>query len=319
MSNEPIFLQPVFKEKIWGGQKLKTEFKYDIPSEQTGEAWVIAAHSHGANVIENGPLKGWTLADAWEKHGDLFNRAPDADDAYPLLVKILDAHDDLSVQVHPNDALAREMENEPYGKTECWYVLDAEPDAELVLGHHAETQDELSQMMDDGKWDKLLRRVKVQPGDFVYVPSGTIHAIGAGVVILETQQSSDITYRVYDYDRQDSQGNQRELHLDKARQVTNVPHQTPELDQSTSHVGDMKVTKLVENNYFAVSHWTLNGTVEKTLSTDFLQVSVISGEAVLKVDGDEYSLYKGTNFILPHDITEYELSGEADFVVSWVS
>src|SRR5690606_31738382 len=143
---------------------------------------------------------------------------------YPLLVKILDAADDLSVQVHPNDSYAREVEGVPYGKTECWYVLSAEEGAELVLGHHAKTREELVQMMDQGEWDKLLRRIKVKAGDFIYVPSGTIHAIGKGIVILETQQSSDITYRVYDYDRRDSMGNKRELHLDRAREVTLVPH-----------------------------------------------------------------------------------------------
>ncbi|HLR61603.1 MAG TPA: mannose-6-phosphate isomerase, class I [Lentibacillus sp.] len=318
MYSEPIFLQPVFQEKIWGGNKLKTVYHYDIPSEQTGEAWVISAHPNGPSVIENGPLKGQTLAEAWESHGELFNKSADNNEAYPLLIKILDANDDLSVQVHPDDAFAREVEGVPYGKTECWYVLDANPDSELILGHHAETKQDLEQMMADGEWDELLRRVKVEPGDFIYVPSGTIHAIGAGIVILETQQSSDTTYRVYDYDRTDADGNQRELHLEKAAAVTNVPHRIPELNQEEAVSGDLTMTKLVENEYFGVSQWVLNGRVEQTMEADFLQVSVIKGDAVLAVDGKRFEIKKGTHFILPHGIEKYELSGEAEFVVSWV-
>ncbi|MBR3119920.1 MAG: mannose-6-phosphate isomerase, partial [Oceanobacillus sp.] len=148
MYNEPIFLQPVFQERIWGGQKLNTQFNYEIPYEHTGEAWVVSAHPNGPSVIENGPLKGKTLADAWLEHGELFNKGKDNDGAYPLLVKVLDAADDLSVQVHPNDQFAQEVEDVPYGKTECWYVLSAEEGAELVLGHHATTREELEDMID---------------------------------------------------------------------------------------------------------------------------------------------------------------------------
>ncbi|WP_077330305.1 mannose-6-phosphate isomerase, class I [Virgibacillus siamensis] len=318
MYNEPIFLKPVFQERIWGGQKLKTEYNYDIPSDQTGEAWVISAHPNGPSIIENGPLKGKTLKDAWENHGELFHKATENDEAYPLLVKILDANADLSVQVHPDDTYAFKVEDQPYGKTECWYVLDAEPDAEIVFGHQASTYDEFVQMIDDGEWNSLLRRVKVKPGDFVYVPSGTIHAIGKGIVILETQQSSDITYRVYDYDRTDAEGNKRELHLEKAKQVSAVPHQDPALDQNEMVSGGLFMKKLARNDYFAVSHWNLEGEAKQKLSEDFLQVSVIDGEAVLEVHGKRFEIQKGMHFILPNGIGSYSLSGNAEFIVSWV-
>ncbi len=279
---------------------------------------MISAHPNGPSKIQNGPLKGHTLADAWDSYGELFNKSADNNEAYPLLVKILDANDDLSVQVHPDDAFAREIEGVPYGKTECWYILDADPGAELILGHHAETKQELEQMMADSEWDKLLRHVKVQPGDFVYVPSGTIHAIGGGIVLLETQQSSDTTYRVYDYNRTDADGNKRELHLKKAAAVTNVPHQIPELNQEEAVSGDLTITKLVVNNYFGVSHWVLNGRVEQLMKSDFLQVSVIAGQAVLTVGDKQFEIEKGMHFILPHGTGKYEFSGEAEFVVSWV-
>ncbi|MCM3670918.1 mannose-6-phosphate isomerase, class I [Mesobacillus maritimus] len=316
--NEPIFLQPVLQERIWGGKKLHTEFHYNIPSEQTGEAWVISAHPNGPSVIKNGSLEGKTLADAWKEHGELFNKAADNDEEYPLLVKILDAADDLSVQVHPNDQFAREVENVPYGKTECWYVVSAEEGAELVLGHHAQTQEELAQMVEQGEWDKLLRRIKVKAGDFVYVPSGTIHAIGKGIVILETQQSSDITYRVYDYDRTDAAGNKRELHLERSIQVTTVPHQDANVEQIENVIGDLVEKKLVEEQYFTVYHWNLNGEATREQNSDFLQVSVLDGQATLTIEDQSYDIQKGTHFILPNGIKEYSLKGQAEFIVSHV-
>lgn len=316
MYNEPIFLKPVLQERIWGGKKLRTEYGYDIPSDKTGEAWVISAHPNGPSVIENGPLAGKTLADVWEKHGELFNKAPENNEEYPLLVKILDANDDLSVQVHPDDQFAREVEGQPYGKTECWYVLQAEPEASLVLGHHAKTREELERMMDSGEWDHLLQYKEVQAGDFVYVPSGTIHAIGKGIVILETQQSSDITYRVYDYDRKDAAGQTRELHLDRAKEVTTVPHRQADSEQSEEFAGDLRIKKLVEENYFTVYHWDLNGKVNRKLEHDFLQVSVTEGSVQITVGDKTFQAAKGSHFILPQGTEEYEISGIGQFVVS---
>lgn len=314
--NDPIFLQPVFQGRIWGGQKLRTEFDYEIPNDMTGEAWVISAHPHGPSTITNGPLAGKTLADAWNEHKGLFNKNADEQGEYPLLVKILDAADDLSVQVHPNDQFAREVEGVPFGKTECWYVLSAEEGAELVLGHYAKTKEELAEMIDQGQWDKLLRRVKVKAGDFVYVPSGTIHAIGKGIVILETQQSSDITYRVYDYDRKDAANNKRELHLERSKQVTTVPHQDAEVKQTETVNGGLVEKKLVEEQYFTVYHWELNGQADCEMDKDFLQVSVVDGKAAITIDGKSFDLEKGTHFILPHGVRQFKLDGKAEFIVS---
>ncbi|MGN8647622.1 mannose-6-phosphate isomerase, class I [Gracilibacillus sp. HCP3S3_G5_1] len=319
MYQEPIFLQPIFQERIWGGQKLHTEFHYTIPYEKTGEAWAISAHENGPSKIINGDLKGQTLLDAWKNHGDLFNKPVDNEEAYPLLIKILDANDNLSVQVHPDDQYAREVVNEAYGKTECWYVLSAEEDAELIIGHHAQTKEELVAMIDQGKWDDLLRRVKVKAGDFVYVPSGTIHAIGKGIVILETQQSSDITYRVYDYDRTDAAGNTRELHLQEAKEVTTVPHQTPQLTEEINEKQGLTEKKLVEETYFTVYHWDLNGEVELERSTDFLQVSIIEGEATITTNDHTHNIKKGDHFIIPATINHYKLEGDASFIVSHTS
>ncbi|MGZ4113018.1 MAG: type I phosphomannose isomerase catalytic subunit, partial [Tumebacillaceae bacterium] len=227
MVQGPLFLTPVFQERIWGGTALRERFGYAIPTDHTGECWGISAHLHGPSRICNGPLAGRTLAEVWEQHPELFGREIGrvgrggserakgqkfgsgrlaACEAFPLLVKILDANSDLSVQVHPDDAYAAEHERGELGKTECWYVLDCAPDAELILGHRAQSRAELAEMMQSGAWDDLLIRRPIQPGLFFYVPSGTVHALGKGTLVLEIQQSSDTTYRVYDYDRVDANG-----------------------------------------------------------------------------------------------------------------
>lgn len=316
MYQEPIFLQPIFQERIWGGQKLHNEFHYTIPYERTGEAWAISAHENGPSKILNGELKGKTLLDAWKNNGELFNKPVDKKEAYPLLIKILDANDNLSVQVHPDDQYAREVAKEAYGKTECWYVLSAEEGAELIIGHHAQTREELEKMIDRGQWDQLLRRIPVSAGDFVYVPSGTIHAIGKGIVILETQQSSDITYRVYDYDRTDAQGHTRELHLEQAKEVTMVPHETPALSKTTMQNQDLTETKLVEEQYFTVFHWELKGKANLIREHDFLQVSVVDGAATITTNGHSNQIQKGDHFIVPASIKEYKLEGNAEMIVS---
>lgn len=316
--NQPIFLQPIFQERIWGGEKLNTEFGYDIPSNITGEAWVISAYRNGPSLIKNGPLEGKTLIDAWSNHGELFNKKENNYEDYPLLVKIIDATNDLSVQVHPNDEYAQNVEGAPYGKTECWYVLSAEEGAELILGHHASTKEELDRMVDDGEWDKFLRRVKVKAGDFVYVPSGTIHAIGKGIVILETQQSSDITYRVYDYERIDAVGQTRELHLEKSKEVTTVPYEIFNVEQTETRIEGLTEKKLVEAKYFTVYHWTLNGGVKRELAHDFLQVSVVEGSGEITIERKSFPLEKGTHFILPNGVKTYELKGNAEFIVSHI-
>lgn len=198
--NEPIFLAPVFQERIWGGRKLQDLFGYDIPNELTGECWAVSAHPNGQSIVKNGAYQGNTLGQLWSSHQELFHSDSPV---FPLLTKILDASDNLSVQVHPDDEYAGKNENGELGKTECWYIVDAEPGAEIIYGHEAQSKEQLVQMMNDAKWDDLLTKIKVKRGDFFYVPSGTIHALGKGIVVLETQQSSDTTYRVYDYDRKD--------------------------------------------------------------------------------------------------------------------
>jgi mannose-6-phosphate isomerase len=311
---QPLFLKPVFKERIWGGTALATQFNYDIPTDQTGECWAISAHPNGPSVIENGPFAGMSLDELWKKQPELFGNPKD--EVFPLLTKILDANADLSVQVHPEDEYAKVHENGDLGKTECWYILDCKEGADMIFGHNAKTKEELIQQINDGKWNELLRRVKIKPGDFFYVPSGTIHALCEGTLVLETQQSSDTTYRVYDYDRRDAEGNLRELHLDKAIVVTTVPHHESGVTTKVEKREQATITTFVESEFFSVYKWAVDGKAAFSSDEHYLLVSVIKGDGTLLHAGERYPLKKGMHFILPVGFGAFELDGNVEFIVS---
>ena len=313
---EPLFLQPVFQERIWGGTRLKEQFQYDIPSNRTGECWAISGHPNGQSIVKNGPYAGKTIGELWENHRELFGNLEG--DVFPLLVKILDANADLSVQVHPDDEYAAKYENGELGKTECWYIIDCKEDAEIVFGHTAKTKEELRQQIEAGNWDELLRRVPIKPGDFFFVPSGTIHALCEGTLVLETQQSSDTTYRVYDYDRIDQNGNKRELHIEKSIDVTTVPHRDPELNITTKQIQDAQVTTFIQGEYFSVYKWDVNGKLVTENKQPFLLFSVLAGNGNLQINDQTYSLNKGDHFILPATVKEFSLDGNLQLIVSHV-
>ncbi len=311
--NQPIFFQPIFQERIWGGDHL-TKFGYNIPSNQTGECWAFAAHENGQSKVKTGPFEGKTLGELWETQRELFGHV--AGEKFPLLTKILDANDDLSVQVHPNDEYAYKNENGEFGKTECWYIIDCEPEAEIIYGHHAKSREEFVQLIEDGKWDELLTRKQVKKGDFFFVPSGTIHAIGKGILILETQQNSDTTYRVYDYDRTDSNGNKRELHIEKSIEVTTIPAINPSLHFEQSKVDDIQITTFVRDPYFTVHKWEINGQASLEQTQSFQLVSVIEGQGTISVNHEEFEFNKGDHFMLPNEMGKFSLTGNADLIVS---
>lgn len=309
---QPLFLIPVMHEKIWGGNRLRTVFGYAIPSERTGECWAISAHPHGVSVVANGDLAGQPLDVLYAERPDLFGHP--LSPVFPLLTKILDADDWLSVQVHPDDAYGRVHEGE-LGKTECWYVISADPGAEIVYGHTATSKKELVELIAAGAWDKLLTRVPVKAGDFFDVPAGTIHAIGKGIMILETQQSSDTTYRVYDFDRVDDQGQQRELHLAKSIDVTtigSVKNTTP----ATLKLQGLTTTLLVANPFFTVYEWDIAERTTMYRTADYLLASVLEGTGHLTVAGEVYPLHKGSHFLLPHDVASWTLDGQLTLIVS---
>ncbi|MFJ7679206.1 mannose-6-phosphate isomerase, class I [Peribacillus sp. NPDC097198] len=312
--NEPIFLTPSFQERIWGGTKLKSIYQYDIPSAQTGECWAISGHENGESTVISGEYSGEKLSDLWENHPELFGFYHS--EKFPLLIKILDANYDLSVQVHPDDFFAKSLESDELGKTECWYIIDCEEDAEIVFGHHAQTKTELVTMIENNQWDDLLHRVKVHPGDFFYVPSGTVHAIGKGTLVLETQQSSDTTYRVYDYNRTGPDGERRELHLEKAVAVATVPHITKKVEPKICRVDEATITTFVEDQYFSVHKWEVHNRIELVQDQPFMLVSVLEGNGTIQVNHKAYPIKKGQHFILPYRMENFILNGFMSLIVS---
>ncbi|AND71726.1 MULTISPECIES: mannose-6-phosphate isomerase, class I [Enterococcus] len=310
---EPMFLKPVFQEKIWGGSRLRSVFGFDIPNDKIGEDWAISAHPHGVSVVENGEYQGQKLDELWQNHKELFGNPTEP--VFPLLIKILDAEDELSVQVHPDDAYGMKHEGE-LGKTECWYIIDAEPRAEIIYGHHAKTREELAEMIQEGRWDDLLKKVPVKKGDFFYVPSGTIHAIGKGIMILETQQSSDTTYRVYDYDRKDANGNTRELHIQQSIDVTTVPAITPQIQMKEVRKGNSSIVTYLETEFFNVYEWDIKGITSFKKQAPYTLATVIDGAGELVVNEKIYPLTKGASFILPNDVTEWTVQGELSIIAS---
>ncbi|WP_297816556.1 type I phosphomannose isomerase catalytic subunit [uncultured Lactobacillus sp.] len=309
---EPIFLTPYFRPKIWGGRKLNTELGYKIPDGKVGEAWVISGYKDDASTVTQGPYKGMTLRDLYLKHPELFGN-PKAKE-FPLLVKFLDANDNLSVQVHPDDDYARVHENDS-GKTESWYVLHAEPGAKLIYGHNAKSKEELEDWIKNGKWDKLFRYVPVKEGDFLYVPAGTVHALTKGIMVIETQQSSDVTYRLYDWDRVDKKtGKKRELHIKQSLDTIQVPHKDPKLNITHETVGDAKITTLAQppvSPHFYLWQIDVNGIFNWTLDDHpYLLVSVIKGNGKFSADGKDYNIKLGTNFIIPNEIKKFSFSGD---------
>ncbi|MCM1262724.1 MAG: mannose-6-phosphate isomerase, class I [Butyrivibrio sp.] len=310
MSGEILFLNPVFKQMIWGGDRLGKDWPYKIPGDNTGECWAVSAHPNGDCTIKKGTYEGRTLSQLWKENPELFGNTNK--DRFPLLVKIIDAKDDLSIQVHPDDTYAMANENGSLGKTECWYVLDSKEGASLVVGHNAATKAELNAMVKEGRWNELLREIPVKKGDFIQIEPGTVHAIKGGLMILETQQNSDITYRVYDYNRL-TNGKPRELHLEKSLDVITVPAKSVEESiLEADKLPENKLNLLVECGYYKVWKLDITNKFEMRQEEDFLIMSVIGGEGELNGE----TVRKGDHFILPYGYGDICIKGELQLIIS---
>ena len=317
---QPLFLKPVFKEMIWGGSALRELFNYDIPSDNTGECWAISAHKNGDCMVatrEGSDYSGKTLSELWKNNKELWGESGKAE-VFPLLTKLISAETDLSIQVHPDDEYAKAHENGSLGKTECWYVADAKEGATIVIGHNAKDKEELEKYISEKNFKGLIREIPVKKGDFFFIEPGTVHAIKGGTVILETQQNSDITYRLYDYDRLQN-GKPRELHIDKCLDVITCPFENGEpahREAKTYEDGSVE-RNLVVCSLFEVTYVKVEKYVKLAQETDFTLVSVLSGEGeLIGKDGKKYIIKKGEHFILPNGFGEYELTGNMELITS---
>ncbi len=301
-------LKPALKDYLWGGTRLKTEYKMESDLEKVAEAWVLSTHKDGAGIVLNGELAGKTLTEAVELFGkDCLGENGKKFSYFPILIKLIDAKDDLSVQVHPNDEYALRVEGE-YGKTEMWYIVDCEEGATLYYGFKEEiTKDEFRAKIADNTITDVLNKVPVKKGDVFFIPSGTIHAIGSGILIAEIQQNSNTTYRVSDYGRLGADGKPRPLHIDKAVEVTSL---TPPPVQT-----DLPKGTLAECDYFKVRLFSTND--EKQIEVDFSSFT-----SLLCLDGevafDGVTLVKGDCAFIPANSGKITFSGSATLIESRV-
>lgn len=316
----PLQFEPILKERIWGGTKLKTQLNKPIISNITGESWEISTIENDFSVVANGTFRGKSL-------NELINEFPEAvlgtnvyakfGKQFPLLFKYLDAREDLSIQVHPNDELAKKRHNS-FGKTEMWYVMQADVDALLIVGFKKKSSsEEYIQNLNKKTLLNILDTKKVKKGDVFMLDTGTIHAIGAGTVIAEIQQTSDITYRVYDFDRVDANGNTRELHIDLALEALNYE----KIEAQRFYSKTLNISNEVVNcKYFTTNFIPLTGNMEiHKNQNSFTVYMCVDGDFQLTVYEEDYTYKKGDTVLIPAALTDFQLSGKASILEIYIS
>ena len=291
MNKEPVKLTGVFKDYLWGGRKLKESYNKITELDKVAESWELSVHKDGESVIASGELAGCSLSEYIAKNEGCLGKRAEKFECFPILIKLIDACNKLSVQVHPNDEYAMREEKE-YGKTEMWYVAECEEGATLYYGVNREiTRDELKNRIADNTILEVLNEVKVKKGDVFFIEAGTIHAIGKGIVICEIQQNSNTTYRVYDYDRRDKDGNARELHIEKAIEVATLKPSEPFKAE-----GDL----LADCKYFTVHRYNIEGKREIEMGSEsFCSLTVTDGSLEMEIGENSIHMQKGETVFVP--------------------
>lgn len=312
MKPYPIQFEPVFQERVWGGRAL-AQFGYSIPEGRIGEGWMISDHPNGITKAGNGPLKGLGLDQIREKYGQAWFGTKNADhqSRFPLLIKLLDCNDDLSIQVHPNDHYANLPEGE-LGKTEMWYVLAAKPGAKIIYGLKEKIHDrgKLQQLIEEDRILEGLEQVDVKAGDAFYIPAGTVHALGEGLLVAEIQQNSDTTYRLYDYNRPGLDGKPRELHIEDSLNVISFSNKDAKHTRNNNPTPN-SWTRLASSPYFVVDlgavnqHWEM-----KTSADSFIIHIVCEGSGEIYWEGGSFHVQAGECYLLPANLGAYQFKGQ---------
>lgn len=289
---KPIFIDAVIKYKVWGYEKWLVSVRKDECSRVIDK------------VSKNNVL---FLDELIDKNLNLFGL--ENSNKFPLLIKYIETYDNLSVQVHPGNEYALKNHSS-LGKSECWYILDAEENAEIIYGHNAISLKDFKKNVELGNWDSLLKKIKVKKGDFIYVPSGSLHAIGKGIKLIEVQQNSDITYRLYDYNRKDREGNLRDIHINDVYNTIRVPHNDENIKVESSKFNNMYVDTYIENNFFSVKILHINENGYDYLNDKFSVNIVIGGKGELKINDVLYKLNKDDVFILPRGDARLDIYGD---------
>ena len=298
-------LAPACKDYLWGGHRLVEDYKINYDGKILAEAWMLSAHKDGASIIMNGNYTGKTFREYLESEGY------DAD-KFPILIKFIDAQDILSVQVHPSNDYAQKFENQ-LGKHEMWYILDAAPKSFIYRGLNRHvTKEEFLKHVNENTLPEILQKVPARKGDCFFIPAGTIHSVGKGILLVEIQQNSNVSYRIYDYDRRGADGKKRDLHVDKALDVADLKP----FDFAAEHYPHIAAC-----DYFTVDKINLDGKISarlegKVTAESFLSVLILDGRGKISVDGETLNYTKGDSFFIPANSGKWTLEGTADAILT---
>ena len=316
----PLLLKPPIKDYLWGGTKLKTDFGFETEKDIAAEAWMLSCHKDGMNIVLNGEHKGKKLNEVLEIWGkSALGKRAEKFSYFPILIKLIDAKQKLSVQVHPNDEYALANEGE-FGKTEMWYVVDCEPGAKLAYGFNRDIEKtEFEIRIKDNTLDEVINYVPVSKGDVFFIDAGTLHAIGEGILIAEVQQNSNTTYRVSDYGRLGADGRPRELHINKAIDVTKL--EKPSMPYgSVGKVtvnGEDRYRELARFDLFTCGIISLNKSFTIESNESFVSLIVLEGATNLRFNNDEFNAKKGDSIFIPAGF-KVKLKGEAEILYSYI-
>lgn len=320
--NKPFLLKPSGKDYLWGGQRLNDEFAKEIDMSPLAETWECSTHPDGPSYVDSGEYEGESLIDVLKKHPEFLGTHIKTEDELPILIKFIDAKKDLSVQVHPTDEYAKEKENGQLGKTEMWYVLDATKDTSLVYGlSHTVEEAVIREAIASGTVEKYLQKVPVKKDDVFFIEAGTIHAIGAGALIAEIQENSNLTYRMYDYDRVGKDGKKRPLYVDKAMEVANLegmsePKQPLRVLKYRQGVASELLCRC---KYFEVYRMIVNTERKQIVyyradENSFRVLLCVNGCGTVKFGDEMLDIYKGDCLFVPADSVELKIHGKIQFL-----